>query len=44
MRWLQEVAKKRNKRLFEWSFSTGMLETGIQTTQQRMKASLTRKP
>lgn len=44
MRWLGEVAKKRNKRLFEWSFSSGLLETGVQTSQQRLKASPTKDP
>lgn len=44
MRWLQDVAKKRNKRLFEWSFSSGLIEAGVQTSQQRLKASPTKDP
>ena len=42
--WLAEVAKKRNKRLFEWSFSTGIVPAGTSVQSQRPRASTTKDP
>ncbi len=42
--WLAEVAKKRNKRLFEWSFSTGVVPGGTSVQSQRPRASTTKDP
>lgn len=42
--WLTSIAKKRNKRMFEWSFANGLHETGTPINAQKMKASPTRDP
>lgn len=42
--WLRDVAKKRNKRLFEWSFSTGIVEAGATTSSSRGRSSPTKDP
>ncbi|MCX7020146.1 MAG: AAA family ATPase [bacterium] len=44
LHWLMQVAKKRNKRLFEWSFSTGILEGGVPPSPQRIRSSTTKDP
>ncbi|HUR38810.1 MAG TPA: AAA family ATPase [Planctomycetota bacterium] len=42
--WLVEVAKKRNKRVFEWSYSTGVVAAGTSIQSQRPRASTTKDP
>ena len=42
--WLVEVAKKRNKRVFEWSFSTGIVAAGTSVQSQRPRTSTTKDP
>ncbi|MBI2901736.1 MAG: AAA family ATPase [Planctomycetes bacterium] len=42
--WLLEVAKKRNKRVFEWSFSTGIVPAGTNVQSQRTRVSATKDP
>ena len=42
--WLIEVAKKRNKRVFEWSFSTGIVPAGTSVQSQRNRTSSTKDP
>jgi AAA+ superfamily predicted ATPase len=42
--WLVEVAKKRNKRVFEWSFSTGIVPAGTSIQSQRPRTSTTKDP
>ncbi|HZE99330.1 MAG TPA: AAA family ATPase [Planctomycetota bacterium] len=42
--WLVEVAKKRNKRVFEWSFSTGIVPAGTSVQSQRNRQSSTKDP
>jgi len=42
--WLMEVAKKRNKRVFEWSFSTGIVPAGTSVQSQRNRTSSTKDP
>ena len=42
--WLVEVAQKRNKRVFEWSFSTGIVPAGTSVQSQRPRTSTTKDP
>src|SRR5262245_66506485 len=42
--WLVDVAKKRNKRVFEWSFSTGIVPAGTSVQSQRSRTSTTKDP
>jgi hypothetical protein len=42
--WLVEVAKKRNKRVFEWSYSTGIVQAGTSVQSQRPRTSTTKDP
>jgi AAA+ superfamily predicted ATPase len=42
--WLLEVAKKRNKRVYEWSFSTGIVPAGTSIQSQRPRTSTTKDP
>jgi SpoVK/Ycf46/Vps4 family AAA+-type ATPase len=42
--WLAEIAKKRAKRLFEWSFSTGIVPAGTSVQSQRTRSSPTKDP
>ncbi len=42
--WLADVAKKRNKRLFEWSFTTGVVPAGSSVQSQRARSSPTKDP
>jgi AAA+ superfamily predicted ATPase len=42
--WLVEIAKKRNKRVFEWSFSTGIVPAGTSIQSQRPRTSTTKDP
>ena len=42
--WLLEVAKKRGKRVFEWSFSTGIVPAGTSIQTQRNRTSSTKDP
>jgi SpoVK/Ycf46/Vps4 family AAA+-type ATPase len=44
MKWLLELAKSRKKRVFEWSYSTGIVEAGIPVSPQRIKTSSTKDP
>lgn len=44
VRWLTEVSKKRKKRMFEWSLSNGLQESGTPQNAQKMKTSPTRDP
>jgi SpoVK/Ycf46/Vps4 family AAA+-type ATPase len=42
--WLMEVARKRNKRIFEWSFSSGVVQAGTSIQSQRTRTSSTKDP
>ena len=42
--WLVEVARKRNKRVFEWSFTTGIVPAGTSVQSQRPRTSATKDP
>ncbi len=42
--WVNRVAKKREKRVFEWSFSTGVVESGSIVTPQKSRTSTTKDP
>jgi AAA+ superfamily predicted ATPase len=42
--WLVEVAQKRNKRVFEWSYSTGIVPAGTSVQSQRPRTSTTKDP
>jgi ATP-dependent 26S proteasome regulatory subunit len=42
--WLVEVAKKRNKKVFEWSYSTGVVPAGTSIQSQRTRVSATKDP
>src|SRR5437762_1247168 len=42
--WLVEVAKKRNKRVFEWSFTSGIVAAGTSVQSQRTRSSPTKDP
>jgi AAA+ superfamily predicted ATPase len=42
--WVVALAKKRNKRVFEWSYSTGIVQAGTSIQSQRARASTTKDP
>ena len=42
--WLVETARKRNKRVFEWSFNTGIVPAGTSVQSQRPRTSTTKDP
>lgn len=42
--WLLEVAKKRSKKVYEWSFSTGIIPAGTSIQSQRTRVSSTKDP
>ena len=39
--WLVESAKQRQKRVFEWSFSTGIVPAGTSIQSQKTRQSAT---
>ena len=42
--WLLELARLRNKRVFEWSYSTGIIQAGTVSSAQQRRISSTRDP
>jgi len=42
--WLIDVAKKRNKRVYEWSYTTGIIPAGEVSHSQRNRTAATKDP
>jgi len=42
--WLLELGKRRNKRVFEWSFNTGIIQAGTAVSSQQRRISSTKDP
>jgi SpoVK/Ycf46/Vps4 family AAA+-type ATPase len=42
--WICELAKKRDKRVYEWSFNHGLVAAGLPAAQQRTRGQATRDP
>jgi len=42
--WLMKVAKARSKHVYEWSFSTGIVNAGTESSASRTRASATQDP
>jgi len=42
--WISEIARKRDKKVFEWSFTTGLVPMGTSLQSQKARGQATRDP